>query len=89
MRAGADADGIERLAVATRRRAILSEVKPNAVVHVSLQAAGQADRAYYASLTATERLAIQFELIARYRESLGEAAERLERVHRIVELKGS
>ena len=55
----------------------------------SLSDAGRADRAYYASLRPEERLDILLELIASYRESLGEAAERLERVHRVIELSRS
>ena len=48
-----------------------------------------ADRAYYASLRPEERLNLLLEIIAQYRESLGEAAERFERVHRVVELSQS
>jgi hypothetical protein len=48
-----------------------------------------ADAAYYASLTPKERLDILLELIARHRESMGEAAARLERVCRVVDLASS
>lgn len=63
-------------------------MKRQFAIYESVGAAGNADREYYASLTGEERLEIQFELIARHRGSLGEAAERLERVHRVVELEG-
>lgn len=55
----------------------------------SLAAADDADRAYYAALQPAERLVILLELIARYRESLGEAADRFERVHQVIELSRS
>ncbi|MEX0718699.1 MAG: hypothetical protein WD066_19045 [Planctomycetaceae bacterium] len=51
----------------------------------SFEKADEADRAYYASLTPQERLDVMLELIRRHRESLGEAAQRLERVYRVVE----
>ena len=51
--------------------------------------ADRADAEYYASLTPQQRLDLLLELIARYRESLGESAERLERVHRVTELARS
>jgi hypothetical protein len=57
-----------------------------AQVFSSFDAADQADDEYYASLTPEERLEILLELIERYRSSLGEAAERFERVYRVVEL---
>jgi hypothetical protein len=47
------------------------------------------EHAEYAALSPDERVDILLELIARYRESLGEAAEGFERVHRIVELSKS
>ena len=55
----------------------------------SFEDAEQAEAEYYAGLSPTERLEILLDLIARYRESLGEAAERFERVHRIIELSQS
>lgn len=55
----------------------------------SLEQAEQADDEYYASLTPTQRVEILLELVAQYRESLGEAAERFERVYRVVELSQS
>jgi hypothetical protein len=52
----------------------------------SFEEADRAEDAYYSSLTPSERLDLLLDLVARYRESLGEAAERFERVHRIAEL---
>jgi hypothetical protein len=52
----------------------------------SFEAADRADADQYAALSPAERVDILLDLIARYRESLGEAAERFERVHRVVEL---
>ena len=57
-----------------------------AQVFRSFDEAERADDDYYASLTPEERLDILLAMIERYRSSLGEAAERFERVHRIVEL---
>ena len=48
--------------------------------------ADRADAAYYASLTAQQRLDLLLDLVASYRESLGEAASRFERVYRVTEL---
>ena len=48
--------------------------------------ADEADDQFYAELTPQERLDILLELIERHRSALGQAASRLERVHRIVEL---
>jgi len=55
----------------------------------SHEEADRAERAYYASLTPQERLEILLELIAAHRESLGEAAQGFERVHRVIELSQS
>ena len=52
----------------------------------SFKEAEEADTAYYASLTPQERLDLCLEIIARHRESLGETAERFERVYRVVKL---
>jgi len=52
----------------------------------SFDEADRADEEYYANLSAEERLDILLEIIERYRSSLGEAADRFERVHRVVEL---
>ncbi len=57
-----------------------------AQVFTSFDEAEGADDAYYASLTPEERLDVLLEIIERYRSSLGEAADRLERVHCVVEL---
>ena len=55
-------------------------------VFSSFREAEQADRAFYASLSPQERLDLLLDLVARQRESMGEAAQRLERVYRVVEL---
>ena len=52
----------------------------------SFDEADRADEEYYANLSAEERLDVLLEIIERYRSSLGEAADRFERVHRVVEL---
>jgi hypothetical protein len=61
---------------------------PNRTARVfsSFEAAAQADIEYYAALTPEECLDIQLDIIAAYRESMGEAAQRFERVCRITEL---
>jgi hypothetical protein len=58
-------------------------------VFTSFEAAEQADAEYYAGLTPQQCLEIQLDLIAAYRESRGEAAERFERVCRVTELSRS
>ena len=58
-------------------------------VFSGFDAAKRADDEYYASLTPQERLDILLDIIAAYRESTGEASERLERVYRVVELSRS
>lgn len=55
-------------------------------VFSSLEAADRADVEYYARLTPAERLQILLELVARYQESLPDAARGFARVYRIVEL---
>ena len=55
----------------------------------SFDEADEADEAYYAGLAPRERVDILLDIIAAYRESLGEAAERLERVYRVIELQRS
>ena len=55
-------------------------------VFSSFREAEQADRAFYASLSPQERLDLLLDLVARQREAMGEAAQRLERVYRVVEL---
>jgi hypothetical protein len=52
----------------------------------SFEEAERAEDEFYASLTPSERLDLLLDLITRYRESLGEAAEGFARVHRIIEL---
>ena len=52
----------------------------------SFEEAEKADDQFYADLTPEERLDILLELVERQRSTLGEAASRFERVHRIVEL---
>ena len=48
--------------------------------------ADRADEEYYAGLAPQERVDILLELIERYRSSLGQPAERFERVCRVAEL---
>jgi hypothetical protein len=55
----------------------------------SFREAEQSDTAFYASLSPQERLDLLLEIVARHRESFGEAAERFERVYRVVELSSS
>ncbi len=55
----------------------------------SFEDADRADVEYYATLRPEERLDILLDLIARHRESLGEAAQGFERVHRVTELARS
>jgi len=55
-------------------------------VFSSFEEADEADHQYYASLSPQERLDVLLELVARHRESMGEAAERFERVYRVTEL---
>ena len=55
----------------------------------SFEDADEADEADYAGLTPRERVDILLDIIAAYRESLGEAAERLERVYRVIDLQRS
>ena len=55
-------------------------------VFSSFEAAETADDQFYADLTPEDRLDILLELIERHRSALGEAASRLERVCRIVDL---
>ena len=64
-------------------------LEPTCKVFENHEEARAADRAYYASLSPRERLHLLLEIVARHRESLGEAAERFERVHRVVELSQS
>ena len=52
----------------------------------SFEDADQADDQFYAELAPEERLAMLLELIERQRSALGEAANRFERVHQVVEL---
>ncbi|HVJ91424.1 MAG TPA: hypothetical protein VM580_16590 [Labilithrix sp.] len=53
----------------------------------SFEEAERADEAYYASLTPQERVDLLLDLVASYRESMGEAAARFERVCRVIELE--
>jgi hypothetical protein len=58
-------------------------------VFTSFADAERADEDYYASLTPDERVDVLLELIESYRNSLGPAADRFERVHRVAELSQS
>ena len=60
-----------------------------AQVFASFDAADEADDQFYADLTPQERLDLLLELVERHRSALGASAERLERVHRVVELSQS
>ena len=64
-------------------------MKKVAQVWNGFEEAERAEEEYYASLTPQERLDIQLDLIAAYREWLGEAGQGLERVHRVTELARS
>jgi predicted transcriptional regulator len=55
----------------------------------SFREAEEADADFYASLSPQDRVDMLLELIARHRESIGEAAERFERVYRVTELSRS
>lgn len=55
-------------------------------VFKSLADADRAEEEYYASLTPSERVEILLDLIQQYRTSVGETAERFERVCRIAQL---
>jgi hypothetical protein len=58
-------------------------------VFTSFEAAEEADAEFYAGLTPEECLEIQLDIIAAYRESMGEAAQRFERVCRVIDLSQS
>jgi hypothetical protein len=58
-------------------------------IFTSFEEADRAEVEYYVALRPEERLNILLDLVSRYRESLGEAAEGFERVHRVVELARS
>jgi hypothetical protein len=53
------------------------------------EAADRADAAFYVSLTPQERVDLVLELVARHRESLGEAGQGFKRVCRVIDLRGS
>lgn len=55
-------------------------------VFSSFREAEKADHEFYAAASPQERLDILLELIARHRESMGEAAKGFERVYRVTEL---
>lgn len=61
----------------------------NVRVFNSFAAAEEAELEYYAGLTPAERVNILLAMIEQHRESLGESAQRFERVHRIVDLAQS
>jgi len=58
-------------------------------VFSSFEEAERADEEYYASLSPQQRVDLLLDLIAAYRESLGEAGQKFERVYRVVELSKS
>lgn len=55
----------------------------------SFEEADRADVEYYASLTPQQRVDLLLDIVAAYRESLGEAGQRFERVYRVVKLSES
>ena len=55
----------------------------------SFREAKDADRAFYASLSPQERVDLVLDIVARHRESMGEAPENFERVYRVIELSQS
>ena len=55
-------------------------------IFANLEEADRADREAYARLDPQQRVDILLELIERYRSSLGQPAERLERVCRVAQL---
>jgi hypothetical protein len=65
----------------SRERYIMEKVVK---VVKSFEESDRADRAYYRSLTPHQRLEILWELNSRWPRSRDEAAERLERVYRII-----
>ena len=69
-----------------RGRGILIFLEHVAQVFRSFADADRADEEYYAGLAPQERVDILLELIERYRSSLGQPAERFERVCRVAEL---
>jgi hypothetical protein len=66
--------------------ATVSSVDRVLQVFHSFEDADRADHQFYADLTPEERLDVLLELVERHRSALGETANRLERVHRVVEL---
>ena len=64
-------------------------MKKVARVFASFEESDEADARFYASLRPEQRVEILLDLVARYRESLSEAATRFERVCRVVELHRS
>jgi hypothetical protein len=61
-------------------------VEPIAQVFTSFDDADSADEEYYASLEPSERVDILLDLIEFHQDSLGEAAQRFERVCRVTQL---
>ena len=76
------------------RRAVAGHARVDRVERVvqmfrSFEDADEADDQFYDGLTPEARLEMLLELVERHRSTLGEAANRFERVHRIVELSRS
>lgn len=61
-------------------------MKKEASIFRSFDAADEAELQYYASLTPDERVNILLAMIEQHRESLGESAQRFERVYRVTDL---
>lgn len=72
-------------------RAIVIRYSMHKVLQIfrSFEDAERADEAYYASLAPQQRVDILLDLVARYRETLGDAAAGFERVYRVTELSRS
>jgi len=64
-------------------------VDRTARIFTNFEDAERADEDYYASLSPNERVEVLLAIVEQYRSSLGESAERFERVCRIVKREQS
>jgi hypothetical protein len=71
------------------RHSTIPPVERTIAIFRSFAEADEAEAEYYASLSPRERVDLLLDMIQRYTESSGEAANRLERVYRIVKLSQS
>ncbi len=60
-----------------------------AQIFTNFDDADRADEEYYASLQPSERVNILLDLIEQHGKTLGDTAQRFERVHRVTELSQS